>query len=220
MALLLLADSLDILCRCLDVVIQCWHGPQALGWAGPHHKLAAWICRTSYCMQALRLTVGCFFLYDLSIIQDCFRSLLSFFCNWVLLPSVIMNAAFHFLKVKDIPAPHLPWHPLKHVQLQEHLLYGDCTCLQGIQHHILLLSVSHGPSFQMISFCWHTQISSVFQTSQSCHIPIPHHLWSLKPEVCWFSRSVVLGTADTQMDIQARPRIFLVIFAFVFASCS
>lgn len=39
---------------------------------------------------------------------------------------------FSILKVKDIPTPHLSRYPLKHVQLQEHLLHGDCTCLQGM----------------------------------------------------------------------------------------
>lgn len=35
------------------------------------------------------------------------------------------------LKVQVVPAAHLPRRPFKHVQLQEHLLLRDCSCVQG-----------------------------------------------------------------------------------------
>lgn len=56
--------------------------------------------------------------------------------------SFLSDVFFSFsFKVKDLPAPHLSRHPFKHVQLQEHLFCGNCTCLQGTQ-----LTFNH--------FCW------------------------------------------------------------------
>lgn len=56
--------------------------------------------------------------------------------------SFLSDVFFPFsFKVKDLPAPHLSRHPFKHVQLQEHLFCGNCTCLQGTQ-----LTFNH--------FCW------------------------------------------------------------------